>query len=114
MERAMFKLENRDGKARAGRLRLPHGEVETPVFMPVGTVGSVKAMAPEDLLDLNAQIILGNTYHLWLRPGLPIVAAHGDLHRLAGWPRPMLTDSGGFQVFSLGAGSAETPPGSGQ
>ena len=104
---SMFTLENRSGKARAGRLKLPHGEVETPIFMPVGTVGSVKAMNPSELVGLGAQIILGNTYHLWLRPGLPIIAAHGDLHRFAGWKRPMLTDSGGFQVFSLGAGMRE-------
>ena len=99
-----FDEEARDGKARAGRLRLPHGEVQTPIFMPVGTVGSVKAVSPPDLTTAGAQIILGNTYHLWLRPGLPIIAAHGDLHRFCGWSRPMLTDSGGFQVFSLGAG----------
>ncbi len=99
-----FCEEARDGKARAGRLRLPHGEVSTPIFMPVGTVGSVKSVSPQDLTRAGAQIILGNTYHLWLRPGLPIVAAHGDLHRFCGWQRPMLTDSGGFQVFSLGAG----------
>jgi queuine tRNA-ribosyltransferase len=99
-----FCEEARDGKARAGRLRLPHGEVQTPIFMPVGTVGSVKAVSPPDLTTAGAQIILGNTYHLWLRPGLPIIAAHGDLHRFCGWSRPMLTDSGGFQVFSLGAG----------
>lgn len=99
-----FHEEARDGKARAGRLRLPHGDVNTPIFMPVGTVGSVKAVSPDDLHQAGAQIILGNTYHLWLRPGLPIVAAHGDLHRFCGWQRPMLTDSGGFQVFSLGLG----------
>lgn len=99
-----FEEEARDGKARAGRLRLPHGEVQTPIFMPVGTVGSVKAVSPPDLTTAGAQIILGNTYHLWLRPGLPIIAAHGDLQRFCGWSRPMLTDSGGFQVFSLGAG----------
>jgi len=107
----MFTVENRSGKARAGRLRLPHGEVETPIFMPVGTVGSVKAIGPSELVGLGAQIILGNTYHLWLRPGLPIIAAHGDLHRFAGWKRPMLTDSGGFQVFSLGAGGDKAGPG---
>lgn len=100
----LFLEEARDGKARAGRMRLPHGEVTTPIFMPVGTVGSVKSVSPGDLRTAGAQIILGNTYHLWLRPGLPIVAAHGDLHRFCGWSRPMLTDSGGFQVFSLGAG----------
>ena len=99
-----FQEEARDGKARAGRLRLPHGDVDTPIFMPVGTVGSVKAVSPDDLHQAGAQIILGNTYHLWLRPGLPIIAAHGDLHRFCGWQRPMLTDSGGFQVFSLGLG----------
>lgn len=102
--RPLFHEEARDGKARAGRLRLPHGEVSTPIFMPVGTVGSVKSVSPDDLQRAGAQIILGNTYHLWLRPGLPILAAHGDLHRFCGWRRPMLTDSGGFQVFSLGLG----------
>jgi queuine tRNA-ribosyltransferase len=105
----MFSLDNRDAKARAGRLRLPHGEVQTPIFMPVGTVGSVKAMNPAELSGLGAQIILGNTYHLWLRPGLPVIAAHGDLHRFAGWQRPMLTDSGGFQVFSLSATASSSP-----
>src|ERR1700748_1512227 len=109
-----FELLGQDGKARAGLLHLPHGIVETPIFMPVGTVGSVKAMAVPELYGLGAQIILGNTYHLWLRPGLPVIAAHGDLHRFVGWQRPMLTDSGGFQVFSLGARASErqsAPPG---
>lgn len=99
-----FVAHAQDGQARAGVLRLPHGEVQTPIFMPVGTVGSVKSLSPADLTGLGAQIILGNTYHLWLRPGLPILAAHGDLHRFCRWRLPMLTDSGGFQVFSLGAG----------
>ena len=107
---ARFELAARDGKARAGTLHLPHGLVQTPIFMPVGTVGSVKAMAVPELEGLGAQIILGNTYHLWLRPGLEVVAAHGDLHRFVGWQRPMLTDSGGFQVFSLGARAAERTP----
>ena len=97
-----FSVTARNGAARVGRMTLAHGEVETPVFMPVGTYGSVKAMAPEELVDLGAQIVLGNTFHLWLRPGLDVIAAHRGLHRFMGWPRPLLTDSGGFQVFSLG------------
>jgi queuine tRNA-ribosyltransferase len=98
-----FELLARDGAARRGRLTLPHGTVDTPAFMPVGTYGSVKAMSPAELRDLGAQIVLGNTFHLWLRPGLDIIAAHGGLHRFMGWDGPILTDSGGFQVFSLGA-----------
>ncbi len=90
------------GRARRGRLELAHGAVETPVFMPVGTYGTVKAMSPAELVDLGAQIVLGNTFHLWLRPGLEVVAAHRGLHRFMGWDRPLLTDSGGFQVWSLG------------
>ena len=90
------------GLARRGRLELAHGVVETPVFMPVGTYGTVKAMSPAELVDLGAQIVLGNTFHLWLRPGLEVVAAHRGLHRFMGWDRPLLTDSGGFQVWSLG------------
>jgi queuine tRNA-ribosyltransferase len=97
-----FEILSRDGLARRGRLTLAHGSVETPVFMPVGTYGSVKAMSPEDLLAVGAQIVLGNTFHLWLRPGLDVIAAHGGLHRFMGWSKPILTDSGGFQVFSLG------------
>lgn len=96
-----FRVDGSDGRARAGRLALAHGEVPTPIFMPVGTYGAVKAMTPRELDELGARIILGNTYHLWLRPGLDVVAAHGGLHRMVGWARPMLTDSGGFQVFSL-------------
>ena len=92
-----------DGAARRGRLELAHGIVETPVFMPVGTYGTVKAMAPDELEALGASIVLGNTFHLWLRPGTDVVAAHGGLHRFMGWQHPILTDSGGFQVFSLGA-----------
>ena len=89
---------------RRGRLTLNHGVVQTPIFMPVGTYGSVKAVGPDDLVDdIRAQIILGNTFHLWLRPGLEVIGAHGGLHRFMGWEHPILTDSGGFQVFSLGA-----------
>jgi len=97
-----FELLGRDGDARRGRLRLAHGVVDTPAFMPVGTYGTVKAMTPRELDELGAQIVLGNTFHLWLRPGLDIIGRHGGLHRFMGWPRPILTDSGGFQVFSLG------------
>jgi queuine tRNA-ribosyltransferase len=96
-----FKLDASDGNARAATLTLAHGEVPTPIFMPVGTYGSVKAMTPRELDEIGARIILGNTYHLWLRPGLEVIAAHRGLHRMVGWSRPMLTDSGGFQVFSL-------------
>ena len=98
-----FELLTTDGAARRGRLTLAHGVIETPVFMPVGTYGTVKAMTPRDLKEIEAQICLGNTFHLWLRPGLEVIAAHGGLHGLMGWDRPILTDSGGFQVFSLGA-----------
>ena len=98
-----FALQATAGRARRGRLELAHGAVETPVFMPVGTYGTVKAMAPDELEALGAQIVLGNTFHLWLRPGVEVIAAHGGLHRFMGWQRPILTDSGGFQVFSLGA-----------
>ncbi len=83
-------------------LALAHGAVDTPAFMPVGTYGSVKAMSPDELAALGAQIVLGNTFHLWLRPGLEVIGKHGGLHRFMGWERPILTDSGGFQVFSLG------------
>jgi queuine tRNA-ribosyltransferase len=100
---ARFEVLARDGKARRGRLQLVHGPVETPVFMPVGTYGTVKAMLPAELVDLGAQVVLGNTFHLWLRPGTAVVQAHGGLHGLMGWKGPILTDSGGFQVFSLGA-----------
>ncbi|WP_376690731.1 tRNA guanosine(34) transglycosylase Tgt [Wenzhouxiangella sp. EGI_FJ10409] len=96
-----FELINTDGDARRGRLTFERGTVETPAFMPVGTYGTVKAMTPEELRDIGAEIILGNTFHLMLRPGTEIIAAHGDLHDFMGWAGPILTDSGGFQVFSL-------------
>ena len=97
-----FSVTARSGAARRGRLKLAHGVVETPLFMPIGTYGAVKAVAPSELEELGAQIILGNAFHLWLRPGLEVIALHSGLHRFVGWPRPILTDSGGFQVFSLG------------
>jgi len=97
-----FELLAADGPARRGRISLAHGVVETPVFMPVGTYGAVKGMRPADLESIGAQILLGNTFHLWLRPGLEVVSAHGGLHRFTGWQQPILTDSGGFQVYSLG------------
>ena len=97
-----FTLLTTDGHARRGRLELAHGVIETPIFMPVGTYGSVKAMSPVELEDIQAQIILGNTFHLWLRPGLEVISRFGGLHRFMGWNKPILTDSGGFQVFSLG------------
>lgn len=98
-----FELLKTEGKARRGRMTLNHGVVETPIFMPVGTYGTVKAMTPMELETMQAQIILGNTFHLWLRPGLDVIAKHGGLHRFMNWNKPILTDSGGFQVFSLGA-----------
>jgi queuine tRNA-ribosyltransferase len=98
-----FELLASDGLARRGRVTLAHGTVETPVFMPVGTYGTVKGMDPAELRDMGARIVLGNTFHLWLRPGTDIIRKHGGLHRFMGWDRPILTDSGGFQVFSLGA-----------
>ncbi|MGE5336303.1 MAG: tRNA guanosine(34) transglycosylase Tgt [Gemmatimonadota bacterium] len=100
---ARFELLATEAGARRGRLTLRHGAVETPVFMPVGTYGTVKAMTPRELGELGAQIVLGNTFHLWLRPGLDVLGKHGGLHRFMGWDKPILTDSGGFQVFSLGA-----------
>ena len=97
-----FELLGTQGAARRGRLTLNHGIVETPVFMPVGTYGTVKGVLPASLEDMGAQIILGNTFHLWLRPGLDVIGRFGGLHRFEGWTRPILTDSGGFQVWSLG------------
>ena len=97
-----FQVHAVDGLARSGLLQLAHGEVQTPAFMPVGTYGAVKSLAPNDLQQVGAQIVLGNTYHLWLRPGLAVIGAHRGLHRFMGWDGPILTDSGGFQVFSLG------------
>jgi queuine tRNA-ribosyltransferase len=98
-----FDLLATDGAARRGRLHTAHGSIETPVFMPVGTYGAVKGVAPHELKDLKAQIILGNTFHLWLRPGMEVVRGFGGLHGFIGWDGPILTDSGGFQVFSLAA-----------
>jgi queuine tRNA-ribosyltransferase len=96
-----FELLKQEGTARRGRLTLDRGTIETPAFMPVGTYGTVKAMTPEELNDIGAQIILGNTFHLMLRPGAAIIEAHGGLHGFMHWSKPILTDSGGFQVFSL-------------
>jgi len=100
--RMSFELLGQDGLARRGRLTFPRGEVETPAFMPVGTYGTVKGMLPRDIVEVGAQIILGNTFHLMLRPGTEVVKEHGDLHDFIGWQGPILTDSGGFQVWSLG------------
>jgi queuine tRNA-ribosyltransferase len=97
-----FSLINQDGAARRGTLKLAHGEVQTPAFMPVGTYGSVKSLSPNEIRDIGAHVILGNTFHLWLRPGLEVIAAHGGLHQFMSWDGPILTDSGGFQVWSLG------------
>ena len=97
-----FELLATDGHARRGTLTLAHGVVQTPIFMPVGTYGAVKTMAPRDLDEVGAQIILGNTFHLWLRPGPAILEKLGGLHGFNGWKKPILTDSGGFQVWSLG------------
>ncbi|HEX9718834.1 MAG TPA: tRNA guanosine(34) transglycosylase Tgt, partial [Ramlibacter sp.] len=97
-----FELLKTEGRARRGRLTLNHGVVETPIFMPVGTYGTVKGVTPRSLEEIGAQIILGNTFHLWMRPGLDVVKQFGGLHRFECWSRPILTDSGGFQVWSLG------------
>src|ERR1700755_1546242 len=99
----VFQLLGTDpkSKARRGRLTTPHGVIETPVFMPVGTQGTVKAVTPRELRELNAQIILGNTYHLFVRPGLDVIRHVGGLHRFMNWDKPILTDSGGYQIFSL-------------
>src|SRR6202035_2951489 len=99
----MFELlaQDRQTKARYGRLTTAHGAIETPAFMPVGTQGSVKAVSPRELRELNAQIILGNTYHLFVRPGIEVIKHFGGLHQFMNWDGPMLTDSGGYQIFSL-------------
>jgi queuine tRNA-ribosyltransferase len=97
-----FELLNTEGQARRGRLSLNHGIVQTPIFMPVGTYGTVKGVTPRSLEEMGAQIILGNTFHLWMRPGLDVLRQFGGLHRFEGWRKPILTDSGGFQVWSLG------------
>jgi queuine tRNA-ribosyltransferase len=96
-----FRTLARSGNARAGILTTPHGEVPTPTFMPVGTQGSVKTLRPAEVAATGARIVLGNTYHLWLRPGPDVVAELGGLHKFTKWPHAMLTDSGGFQAFSL-------------
>ena len=98
-----FELLRTEGHARRARLKLNHGVVETPIFMPVGTYGTVKGVMPRSLREMGAQIILGNTFHLWMRPGLDVMRAFGGLHRFESWDAPILTDSGGFQVWSLGA-----------
>ncbi len=97
-----FDLLATDGGARRGQLHLAHGTVQTPAFMPVGTYGTVKAMSPSELTDIGFEMVLSNTFHLWLRPGLEVIEQFGGLHRFMGWDKPILTDSGGFQVFSLG------------
>lgn len=102
MQNFLYELEARDGEARAGTLQTPHGAIQTPVFMPVGTQATVKAVTPEQLKDIGASIVLSNTYHLYLRPGSDLVQEMGGLHKFMHWDRPILTDSGGFQVFSLG------------
>src|SRR5438034_8918586 len=98
-----FRVTHTDGRARRGMMTTAHGDVETPAFMPVGTQGAVKALTNRDLEGLGAEILLGNTYHLYLRPGDDLIARRGGLHRFIGWTRPILTDSGGYQVFSLAA-----------
>lgn len=103
MSALSFKLKTMSGQARRGEITTAHGVIQTPIFMPVGTYGTVKGMTPRDLNEISAQIILGNTFHLWMRPGLDIMAKFGGLHQFMGWKGPILTDSGGFQVFSLGA-----------
>lgn len=97
-----FQLHCHDQHARRGTLTLAHGTVETPAFMPVGTYGAVKGLSPDELQTLNAEIILGNTFHLWLRPGLEVIEAHGGLHRFMQWNGPILTDSGGFRYSAWG------------
>ncbi|MBS0485969.1 MAG: tRNA guanosine(34) transglycosylase Tgt [Proteobacteria bacterium] len=101
MSSMQFELLATDGPARHGRVTFPRGVIETPAFMPVGTYGSVKGMTPRSIVETGAQIILGNTFHLWLRPGLDVIGEFGGLHKFIGWKQPILTDSGGFQVFSL-------------
>ncbi|HIE54964.1 MAG TPA: tRNA-guanine transglycosylase, partial [Chromatiaceae bacterium] len=97
-----FELIHKSGASRRSVLDFPRGRIHAPVFMPVGTYGTVKAMTPEELSELGSSIILGNTFHLWLRPGTEVIRAHGDLHDFTHWQKPILTDSGGFQVYSLG------------
>src|SRR5437667_7075463 len=97
----MFELLAQDSKARRGRLTTAHGVIDTPAFMPIGTQGTVKAVTPRELREMNAQIILGNTYHLFVRPGLDVIKHFGGLHNFISWDGPILTDSGGYQIFSL-------------
>ena len=97
-----FNITHTDGEARRGALTLAHGTVQTPIFMPCGTYGAVKGLSPQSLEQVGVQILLGNTFHLWLRPGTAVIEQHGGLHGFMGWDKPILTDSGGFQVFSLG------------
>src|SRR3972149_4214833 len=108
----MFKFQlikkDKNSLSRTGKITTSHGEVETPAFMPVGTLGSVKTVSPDELKEVGAQIILGNTYHLYLRPGIDVIKKLGGLHKFMSWDGPILTDSGGFQVFSLGAGYKKT------
>ncbi|RJO61458.1 tRNA guanosine(34) transglycosylase Tgt [candidate division WS5 bacterium] len=104
MKKFSFELKKEDGKARLGKITTTHGEIETPVFMPVGTRASIKTLSPQEITTIDAKIILGNTYHLYLRPGTNIIKKHGGLHKFMKWDGPILTDSGGFQVFSLGFG----------
>ena len=106
-----FRVLSTDGRARRSILRTPHGDVDLPTFMPVGTQGSVKALSPDEVARTGARIVLGNTYHLWLRPGDDVVASHGGLHGFSRWPHAMLTDSGGFQAFSLNAREGLVTPG---
>ena len=106
-----FKVSATDGKARRGEMQFPRGKVQTPAFMPVGTYGTVKGMLPRDIVEIGAEMILGNTFHLMLRPGTEVIKAHGDLHDFTHWQGPILTDSGGFQVFSLGDMSKITEEG---
>ncbi|MFA9220750.1 MAG: tRNA-guanine transglycosylase, partial [Sediminibacterium sp.] len=109
-----YSIEAKDAlsKARAGTLETPHGKIQTPIFMPVGTIGSVKAVTQQDLkTDVKAQIILGNTYHLYLRPGTQILEQAGGLHKFMNWDRPILTDSGGYQVYSLSKNRKINPEG---
>ena len=105
-----FRVEATDGNARASIFTTPHAEVETPTFMPVGTAGSVKGLTPDEVAATGARIVLGNTYHLWLRPGPDVIAGQGGLHGFTRWPHAMLTDSGGFQAFSLGAANGKKDP----
>ena len=97
----MFNLLKKDGQARRGEVKTPHGIFQTPAFMPVGTYGAVKSLSPDILNQINAEIILSNTYHLMERPGVEIIKSHGGLHNFMAWDKPILTDSGGYQVFSL-------------